>query len=200
MQLVVDNVENYAPVTLYSPEMTEEDFAEFCERYPDYLVEYTADGELIIMPPTSIGTGRSNTRINTRLDLWAMQDGKGFATDSSTGFLLPNGARRSPDAAWILESRYRPQASRKWPALCPDFVIELRSSSDRLRALRAKMEEYAENGASLGWLIDPIRREVTVYRPAQEPHVLENPAVVKGEGLVEGFELQMSEIWGSGDR
>lgn len=182
--------ETYLPVTLSAPGLTDEGFQEFCERYPEYRLEYTAEGDLIIMPFTDPETGVRNSQITRQLGNWAEAHG-GFVTDSSAGFVLPNGARRSPDAAWLSPERYR-QGQRT----CPEFVIELRSSSDRLRQLKAKMEEWIENGAVLGWLIDPANRTVWIYRAGQaEPQELHDAARIEGEGPVAGFALDLSRIW-----
>jgi Uma2 family endonuclease len=200
IQLVVDDVDAYAPVVLHSPPMSEEEFIEFCEKYEDFRIEYDAPAEeIIIMPPTDEGSSFRNSDITRQLGNWARRDGRGRVYDSSGGVLLPNGSRRSADAAWVEKARVkearRREPRRSWPVLCPDFVIELRSPSDRLKQLRAKMEEWIENGAQLGWLINARNRTVTIYRPGREPEVLTNPDRVEGEGPVKGFVLEMAEIW-----
>src|SRR4051794_6899262 len=160
--------DSFLPATLSSRPMTDAEFAAFCDEHPDLFFEMTADGELIVMPPTHSKTGVRNARVVRQLDVWAEKNGRGVATDSSTGFVLPNGARRSPDAAWTLNSeieKLTPESSEGYWHLCPAFVIELRSDSDRLRKLRGKMQEYIENGAHLGWLLDPETRSVEIYRP-----------------------------------
>jgi Uma2 family endonuclease len=150
------------------------------------------------MPQTYTLTGTWNNQISRQLGNWAETDDKGIAFDSSTGWVLPNGTRRSPDAAWIRKQRIQtlhPAAfSRYWP-ICPDFVIELRSQSDRIRALREKMAEWLANGASLGWLIDPESRTVEIYRPSVAPEPCEQPSAVAGEGPVEGFLLNLARVW-----
>ena len=132
------------------------------------------------------------------MDIWAERDGRGIACDSSTGYLLPNWGRRSPDASWTQLSRFRELSeesrSRFWH-LCPDFVIEIRSSTDRTRVLQAKMEEWVENGAQLGWLIDPETETVTVYRPGREAEVATGVDSVTGEGPVAGFALDLRAVW-----
>jgi Uma2 family endonuclease len=195
MAFVIDDA--FLPATLTVPPMTDDEFARFCAEHPDLFFEMTAEGELIVMPPTYSFTGVRNTRINRQLDVWAEQDGRGFASDSSTGFVLPNGARRSPDAAWTLKSRIaqlNPASRSKFWHLCPDFVIEL-SSTDRPRKLSDKMREYLANGAQLGWLIDPDHRSVAIYRPDAEPETRTDIDSISGEGPVAGFVLDLSFVW-----
>jgi Uma2 family endonuclease len=196
MAILVD--EAHLPATLTVGPMTDEAFAEMCGEYPDLTFELTPEGELIIMPPNFTWTGARNGQIMGQLHIWAGQDKRGIAFDSSTGWHLPNGARRSPDAAWIFKHRIRdlnPAAfSRYWP-ICPNFVIELRSQSDRLRVLREKMGEWLVNGAELGWLIDPETRTVEIYRPGAEAEILTEAASVAGEGPVDGFVLSLGPVW-----
>ncbi len=193
MAFMIDDA--FLPATLSAPPMTDDEFAAFCAEHPDLRFEMTAEGELIVMPPTYPVTGDSNCEISWQLRTWAKKDGRGGTYDSSTGFVLPNGARRSPDASWVLKSRI-PRSKRDgfWH-LCPDFVVELRSSSDRLRALKNKMQEYIANGAQLGWLIDPDTRSVTIYRPDREPETRTNITSVVGEEPVAGFVLELAEVW-----
>lgn len=196
MELVLKDA--YLPATLTVPPMTDGEFAAFCAEHPDLFFEMTAEGDLVVMPPTRSLTGARNARISSRLDVWAEQDGRGIATDSSTGFVLPNGARRSPDSAWTLKTeiaKLTPESREGFWHLCPDFVIELRSQSDRLRTLRSKMEEYIGNGAKLGWLIDPATRTVEIYRPGREPERIESPESIQGDGPVEGFVLDLRSVW-----
>ena len=196
MELVIDDA--FLPATLTAPPMTDEEFAAFCAEHPDLFFEMTAEGELIVMPPTYSYTGARNNRIGRQLDIWAERDGQGIATDSSTGFVLPNSARRSPDAAWTLKSRISqldPASRSGFWHLCPDFVIELRSSSDRLRKLAEKMREYLANGAQLGWVIDPDHQSVTIYRPDAEPETRTSIHSIAGEGPVKGFVLDLSFVW-----
>lgn len=183
---------------LRSLELSDEQFRRLCNENPDLKFELTAEGELLIMPPTGAISGNRNAKISARLFYWAEADGSGVSFDSSTLFVLPNGARRSPDASWIRLERWNALSEAEkedFAPICPDFVIELRSRSDRLTTLKRKMEEYLENGAQLGWLIDPQSREVTIYRPQQPPEVLENPAQLSGEAVLNGFVLQLAEIW-----
>jgi Uma2 family endonuclease len=190
--------EGFLPATLTAPPMTDEEFAEFCSEHPDLFFEVNADGEIIVMPPTQSTGGARNMRVSGQLDAWADADGRGIATDSSTGFVLPNGARRSPDAAWTDRARIEelsPESRDRYWHLAPDFVIELKSKSDRLKVLREKMHEWIANGARLGWLIDPESRTVEIYRPGAGPQCLEDPSSVEGEGPVAGFHLDLTRVW-----
>jgi len=184
-----------------SIDMTDDQFFEFCQINRDLRIERTAQGDIVIMTPAGGATGARNLRINLRLGLWAIQDDQGVAFGSSTGFILPNGATRSPDGAWVRRSRLvglRPEQKEKFLPLCPDFVIELRSPSDPLAMVKEKMQEYISNGAQLGWLIDPTSRRVYVYRPAAEVECLDSPAAVSGDPILSGFVLMLAEIWQPG--
>jgi len=179
-------------------DMSDEQFYEFCQQNRDWRIERTAEGELIIMPPAGWKTGSRNALINASLTMWALQEGTGIAADSSTGFDLPNGATRSPDAAWVTRSRLAAlteEQKEKFLPLCPNFVIELRSPSDRLKAVQEKMQEYLDNGAQLGWLIDPLDRRVYVYRPGVVVECLDNPTTISGDPELPGFVLDLSRIW-----
>lgn len=179
-------------------ELTDDQFYELCQLNRELRLERTAEGRIIVMPPTGWETGDRNSEINYQFRHWAKQDHEGVATDSSTGFILPNGADRSPDAAWVRRERLTQltaEQKRKFLPLCPDFVIELRSPNDRLDDLKAKMEEYIANGAGLGWLIDPEAQRVYIYRPNAEAEVLENPPEVSGDPELAGFVLDLREIW-----
>jgi Uma2 family endonuclease len=182
-----------------SQKMSDHEFFEFCQLNPDLRIERTGDGDLVIMPPTGGTGGRINFTLAGLFSDWVEADGTGIGFDSSTEFSLPNGAKRSPDLAWVRRARWdalTPQEQDEFPPLCPDFVVELRSRSDRVRELRAKMEEYIANGASLGWLIDPIEKKVYIYRPSAEVSCLDNPATVSGEPLLRGFVLDLRRLWG----
>ena len=178
-------------------DMTGEQFLQFCSDNGDLRMELTAEKELIIMPPAGGTTSGRNSELNVDLGLWSRQDGTGKTFDSSVGFTLPNGAVLSPDASWILLSRWDTLTEAeqdKFPPICPDFVIELRSPSDRLPDVQRKMAEYLDNGVRLGWLIDPRNNRVHVYRPGQPVEVLEQPATVSGDPVLPGFALDMSVI------
>ncbi len=179
--------------------VTPEQFAALAAANRELRLERTATGELIVNPPTGGNTGKRNWNIAGELYLWwrnAEEPGEAF--DSSTGFELPNGANRSPDAAWISQTRWdslTPEEQDSFIPLCPDFVVELRSKNDTLKDLRAKMEEYRENGAKLGWLIDPKNKRVEIYRPGQAVEVLENPSSLSGETVLPGFSLSLKRVW-----
>lgn len=185
-------------VDLSSLRLTATQFGQLCSDNRDLRLELTSEGELIVMPPAGSKTGLLNARINQRLANWADTDLTGVCFDSSTGFSLPNGATYSPDSAWISRDRWDALTAEEqegFAPLCPDFVMELRSHSDSLSRLRNKMLEYIENGAILAWLIDPVHRRVWIYRPGNEPEVLENPEIVSGEPLLRGLLLNLRELW-----
>jgi Uma2 family endonuclease len=178
--------------------ITDDEFENLCRRNPDLQIELTKEGELVIMPPTGGETGASNFSLIVEFGKWLEKDRNGVGFDSSTLFILPNGARRSPDLAWVKKEKWdalSEEEKKKFPPFCPDFVVELRSPSDLPGNLRAKMEEYIENGAALGWLIDPLERKVYVYRPNAEIEILENPESVSGEPELKDFTLNMAKIW-----
>jgi Uma2 family endonuclease len=174
------------------------EFYELCRLNPDLRIEQTADGDLVIMPPTGGNTGRRNFSITAQLAIWAETDATGVGFDSSTAFELPNGATRAPDASWVRRERWdalTDEERDEFPPLCPDFVVELRSRTDRVADLRAKMREYVENGARLGWLIEPYARTVEVYRPGVEPVLLAEPETVTADPELPGFTLDLAKLW-----
>src|ERR1044071_1425127 len=178
--------------------LTPDEFEQLCAEYTDLRLELTSTGELIVMPGTGSQTGRRNANLTYQLTAWTEKDATGVCFDSSTIFALPNNARRSPDASWVRREKWDRLSERQkdgFAPICPDFVIELRSSSDRLRILLNKMSEYIENGASLGWLIDPSKRQVYVYRPEHEVVLLDNPETVSGDPLLPGFILNLTKLW-----
>jgi Uma2 family endonuclease len=177
-------------------ELTDEQFFQLCVNNRDLRLERTAEGELIIMPPTGWGSGNRNSKLTARVELWADTDGTGLAFDSSTGYKLPNGANRSPDASWVKRERLEalnPDPARFLP-MAPDFAVELRSASDSLQTLQQKMQEYIENGVRLGWLLDPQNQRVEIYRPGQEVEVLQSPTSLSGEEVLPGFMLDLTQI------
>ncbi len=200
MTQVTTQVEN-SPVVLHLHpvlNLTDEQFFELCQINRDLRIERTATGELVIMPPTGTETGGRNFNLIGQLWVWVNQDGTGIGFDSSTGFTLPNGAERSPDAAWVKLERWNaltPEQQKKFAPICPEFVVELRSPSDNLEPLKTKMQEYIDNGALLGWLIDRKRQRVYVYRPGVSVECLDNPASVSGDPVLPGFVLDLSKIW-----
>lgn len=156
----------------------------------------SVDGDLLVLAPSTPMAGVRQSYFLWSFGGWAMEDQRGVTYDASTGFVLPNGARRSPSLSWKLKSRIAELESPEgfWH-LCPDFVMELKSPSDRLRTLQAKMLEYMENGAQLGWLIDPEARSVTIYRPNQPPETLTNIDTLTATEPVTGFTLNLAEVW-----
>lgn len=178
--------------------VSDEDLYEFCRANPDFRIERTAEGEILIMSPTGGETGRRNFVLIGQFWAWVRVDGTGVGFDSSTGFILPNGAERSPDVAWVRAGRWNalPPAERdRFVKLCPDFVAELRSPSEELATLEAKLAEYMASGCQLGWLLDPTTRSVHVYRPGAEPEILPDPATVSGDPILPGFVLALAELW-----
>lgn len=183
---------NLAPII----QLTDEQFYQLCQANRDIRFERTAAGKLIIMPPTGWGTGNRNIKLAARLEIWAETDGRGLAFDSSTGFTLPNGAARSPDAAWVQRERLaalNPNPDQFLP-LAPDFIVELRSASDSLQPLQQKMEEYLDNGVRLGWLINPKEQQVEIYRFGQAVEVIQSPTTLSGEKVLPGFVLNLNQI------
>ena len=178
--------------------MSDEELMRFCAANDALRVERDANGEILVMTPTGSNTGRKNAYLIQVLGTWADADGRGYAFDSNTGFTLPDGSMRSPDAAWIEAARWDALSEAdkdRFAPICPDFIIELRSQSDDLAELEAKMERWIANGAKVAWLIDPERQVVAIYRPDDQPEVLHYPTSVQGNGIVAGFELVMARIW-----
>jgi Uma2 family endonuclease len=176
--------------------LTHEQFRELCRENRDLQLELTAQGKLIVMPPTGWESGRRNSNVNADLVIWNRQTKTGSVFDSSTGFILPNGAIRSPDAAWVALERLtqlNPNPEGFLP-LTPDFVIELRSATDRLKPLQEKMREYQANGVRLGWLLNPKDRCVEIYRLGQDVEVLKSPSHLFGEDVLPGFVLELKGI------
>ena len=179
-------------------ELTDEQFFQICQANRDLKFERTATGELIIMPPTGGETGNKNARITQQLMNWTDIDGTGIAFDSSTCFKLPNGADRSPDAAWMHLSKWNSltnEQKEKFPPIAPDFVIELLSPSDTLKIAQEKMREYIENGVHLGLLINRKSQQVEIYRPAKDVEIFQSPATVSGENVLNNFVLNLTMIW-----
>ena len=178
--------------------ISDKKFGELCAANPELRLERTAEGEVIIMPPAFSDTGARNLDIGAQLWVWNQRTGLGRAFDSSAGFTLPNGAIRSPDAAWIRKERWdglTRQEQSRFAHICPDFLVELRSHSDNLADVRDKMAEYMRNGARLGWLIDPQERQVSIYQPGRAPEVLDDPETISGDPLLPGFLLELGEIF-----
>lgn len=204
MQVVLPDVETRASFEVCGDELdcdrplSDEEFFNFCMRNPDLHIERHANGEIVIMPPAGMETGYRNSDIGAQLRIWTKTDGRGICFDSSAEFILPTGAAFAPDASWILKSRLASltkEEKRLFGRLCPDFVIELKSPSDRLSSLKSKMEEWMANGASLAWLIVPEKRIVFVYRPGVPAEELSGVTSVAGDGPVNGFRLELADIW-----
>lgn len=186
-------------ITLTIPHLTSDGFVELCQANEELQLERAATGEVMIMPPTFPWTGKQNSGLNAQLWYWNDQRSLGIVFDSSTGFTLSNGAVISPDASWVSNQRWETlttsQQRQEFSPLCPDFVIELRSSSDTLKKLREKMQEYLDNGVRLGWLIDSKTQQVEIYRPGQAVEILKTPNNVSGEDVLLGFVLNLNKIW-----
>ncbi len=187
-------------VTLQLPlalKFTDEEFEQLVAVNQDLRLELSSSGELVIMSPTGGETGNRNFEIYIDLGIWNRQNNFGKAFDSSTGFKLPNGATRSPDASWIKQERWdalTPKQRKKYLPLCPDFAVELVSESDDLADTQAKMREYIQNGLRLGWLINPQDKQVEIYRPNQEVEVLNSPTSLSGEDVLPGFILDLANV------
>ncbi len=178
--------------------ITDEQFYQLCITNRKLKLERTATGDIIIMPPTGGTTGNQNFKLTQQLANWTDSDGTGIGFDSSTCFQLPNGANFSPDAAWIPLEKWNlltPEQKEKFPPICPDFVIELRSLSDGLKPLQEKMQEYIDNGTRLGWLINRQNRQVEIYRQGRDKEILDNPISLSGEDVLPGFVLNLAVIW-----
>ncbi len=176
---------------------TVEDFEKICSQNSDLRFEMNKEGEISAMPPVYSNTSEKNADIVYQLKHWAKKDKSGKVYESSAGFVLPNGAIRSPDASWVSTKRLEKLSDEEMHGfmnICPDFVIKLRSTSDSLAKTKAKMSEYIENGAKLGWLIDPTKKKVHIYRQDKTIEILENPATLKDFNLLKNFELDLSEI------
>ena len=198
MEFTVADLE--LPVRLrFDRPMSDEELLRFCAKNDLLRIEREPNGELTVMSPSGSGTGNANAHLIFQLVRWAEEDGRGTAFDSNAGFRLNDGSMRSPDAAWVSWSRWNalaPEQQRGFAPVCPEFVLELRSPSDRLPELQAKMGEWLRNGTELAWLIDPERKAIEVYRPGGAgPDVLEGVTSVFGEGPVEGFVLELSRVW-----
>jgi Uma2 family endonuclease len=200
MTKILPQVEIHPVVLKLKPaiNLTDDQLFELCQLNRDWRIEYTAQGELIVMPPTGGETSNRNAELTYQVQAWTRRDQAGVAFDSSGGFKLPNGATRSPDAAWVRRSRLAGltrEQKQKFLPLCPDFVIELRSPTDNLQAVLDKMQEYLDNGAQLGWLLDPLTRRVHVYLPQRPPEILDAPNTLSADPLLPGFVLDLRKIW-----
>ncbi len=204
MQVVLPDFETRASIEVCGDEihgdrqLNDEEFFDFCMKNPDLRIERYANGEIIIMPPCGMETGYRNSDVSSQLRVWAKRDGRGVSFDSSAEFILPSGAAFAPDASWMLKSRLATLTKEEkavFGRLCPDFVIELKSPSDRLSSLKAKMDQWIADGAQLAWLIVPEKRTVHVYRRDSSTEELSDMDFVAGEEPVEGFRLELADIW-----
>jgi Uma2 family endonuclease len=180
-----------------SLDLTDEQFEQICTRNPDLKFERTAQGELVVVALTGGETGRRNMKLSARLENWSDRTQLGVAFDSSTGFRLPDGAIRSPDAAWVSLERWQGltlEQRKKYVPLCPDFLVELKSSSDEIEDVQAKMKEYLVNGLQLGWLLNPENQTVEVYRPNVAVEVLQQPTSISGSPTLPDFILDLAGI------
>jgi len=178
--------------------LTSEQFYQLCQENPDLKLERNSQGELIIMPPTGGETGKRNVNLIVQLAQWNEQTQLGEVLDSSTGFTLPNGADRSPDVSWVEKTRWNAltkEQREQFIPLCPDFLIEILSPSDRLPKIQEKMQEYLENGCRLGLLINRKKSEVEIYRPHLEVEILKSPQTLSGEDILPGFVLKLQRVW-----
>jgi Uma2 family endonuclease len=177
---------------------TDEVFERICQQNPDLRLERTAQGELIAMAPAGSESGRQNLSLSAQLWQWNRQTKLGVTFDSSAGFTLPNGAIRSPDAAWVEQARWEclsPEQRHRFAPLCPDFVLELKSPSDEIATLHAKLAEYLANGAQLGWLIDPEQQRVYTYGPEQPVQEFHRPDTLSGDPVLPNFVMDFTLIW-----
>lgn len=198
MNLVLNDLD--LPVRLRTDHpMTDGEFLQFCMANEPTRFEREANGEILVMSPTGTGGGFIETDVALLLGIWALADGRGRVMGSTTGIKLPDGSVRAADAAWISWNRLGDRLIVQrdgFESLCPEFVIEVRSKSDRLDTLREKMGMWIDNGVELAWLIDPERKLIEIYRRDEAPEIHENPTSVQGTGPVRGFELVMARIWG----
>ncbi len=199
LQIVLNDLEAQVPLHLRPVRrMSDEELFEFCMVNQGLRVERTAEGEILIMAPTGLETANRNMDLSAQLQRWAKRDGRGKAFDSNAEFILPDGAALSPNASWVHSSRLNAltkEQKRKFPPLCPDFIVELTSPMDRLPQVKKKMAEWMKNGAQLGWLIDADKRTVYIFRPNQEPEQLIDPDAITGEGPVAELQLELDDIF-----
>jgi Uma2 family endonuclease len=178
--------------------MTQDQFFDFCQQYPDKRFERTAEGEIIIMPPCGLDGGIQEAEVCIQLGNWAKAIGKGKVCSASGGYILPNGANRAPDASWLSPEQLATitaEQRKKFGPVCPFFLIEVRSPNEVLKKLQEKMDEYMANGCQLGWLIDPSKTQIHVYRPGQPVQILDNPQTLAGDPELPGFVLDLDPVW-----
>ncbi len=199
MPMDLVGLEKSASITIEPDErMSADEFFDFCQANADWQIERSADGEIIIMPPVGLDCGEDEADVVAQLRIWAKRDRGGKAYGPNTGFELPKGAMRAPDAAWVSLKRLEvltPEQRTRFAPLCPEFVVEIKSPSDSLARLKRKMVEWLENGAELAWLIVPDTKTVYIYRLGSPVEVIEGASRLLGEGPVEGFELDLTDLW-----
>jgi Uma2 family endonuclease len=179
-------------------QVNDDQFFEFCQLNRDLQMERSAEGDILIMAPEAGSSGRGGSKLVYLFERWAEGEGTGQVFGPSTGFTLPSGAIRSPDIAWVRNDRLEALTQEDWNRflpLCPDFVLELRSPSDSMSNLDEKMAEYRDNGAQLGWLLDPVARQVHVYRAGAAVEIFQDPQSISGEPVLRGFNLDVPQIW-----
>lgn len=201
VQTIPPPSEKIAPflnLDLTSLRLTAAQFEQLCRDNPDLRLELTSNGGLIVMPPAGSKTGKRNFNLSGQFMVWVEKDGTGVGFDSSTGFTLPDGAILSPDVSWVRREKWEAlteDEQERFAPLCPDFVIELRSRWNTLKAQQEKMQEYLDNGTQLAWFIDPCNRRVYLYRQDEEVEVLTDAATVSADPILKGFVLQLTELW-----
>lgn len=184
--------------TLRTLKLSDEEFEQLVLANPESNFEQTAAGELVVVAPTGGTSERKNSSLTTQLGNWSESNNLGIAFDSNTLFVLPNKAKRSPDASWIKRDRWEALTRKQqdgYPPICPDFIVELLSPTDDLQDTQNKMQEYMDNGASLGWLINPISKQVEIYRSGKEKEVLSQPSSLSWEDVLPGFVLNLLPLW-----
>ena len=198
MQVVFPDIKGPRLLSVEPDLMDDDQYFDFCQENPSLRIERTAEGKIVIMPPSGLESNDQEAEVGTQLRNWAKRDGRGRAFGASAEFILPSRAAYSPDASWVSNARIEKLSKdekSKFPHLIPEFIVEVRSPSDRLPRAKAKMQEWIDNGVQLAWFIDGKRRTVTIDRPGREPEELIQPDVVAGEGPVKGFRLKMADIW-----
>jgi Uma2 family endonuclease len=198
MNLHLDGADFPVRISLDRP-MSDSELLRFSSENKGLRIERDKTGEIIVMTPTGNRTGMKSLYIGRMLGNWTEEDGRGYAFDSNTGFSLPDGSMLSPDASWVLANRWDALTEEQkdtYSPICPEFVIELRSPSDRLPPLQEKMQAWLANGTELGWLVDPSRKIVEIYRPGRAMEEQEGQSGVYGEGPMGGFVLELGKVWG----
>jgi Uma2 family endonuclease len=188
----------FLTLDLTSLRLTAAQFEQVCRDNPDLRLELTSTGGLIVMPPAGSKTGQRNFNLTGQFMVWVERDGTGIGFDSSAGFTLPDGAVLSPDVSWVRREKWdalTEDEQERFAHLCPDFVIELRSRWNTLKAQQEKMQKYLDNGTQLAWFIDPRNRQIYIYRKGEEVEVLTDAATVSADPILRGFVLQLAELW-----